>query len=196
LWSQVSPFLQNHAYSIRRAIQHKKGCFKIGAGEKKILIVLLYYVLLVEFSLMAFTLATTRIQQFRTAVKLNFFCESPGFNPDAPCDRTLIDDLKFPEVNLLAYMLLELFPVINFIYVIKFRVVKKWCCRYVLKRESQSSYDMTTEYTSTGGPHSRTNSVSWKRAQFAGNSTASGDRNHSLSVALPEMHRVACNGSA
>lgn len=130
---------QNHGYSIRKAIKQKKGCFKIGSGEKKIVIVLLYYAILLEFTLLAFTLSTRNIGSFRTAVLINFICESFGFNPEAPCDRSLIDDLKFPGVNLVAYTMLGLFPVINFTYVIKFRVLKKWFCQYVLGRGKESS---------------------------------------------------------
>lgn len=156
--------LQNHAYSFRQVIKQKKGCFKIGSGEKKILIVLLYYAILVEFALMAFTLGTRNISSFRTAVFINFICESFGYNPDAPCDRSLIDSLKYPGVNLVAYLMLELFPVINFTYVIKFRVLKKWFCRYVLRRgeDRSSSESKFTEST-----------VYLKRMQFSGGNAES-----------------------
>lgn len=156
-------------------MKQKKSCFKIGSGEKKIVIVWLYYVLLVEFALMAFTLSTSRISQFRTAVQINFLCERRGFNPDAPCDRTLLDSFKFPEVNLLAYILLELFPVINFTYVIKFRVLKKWCCHYILRRGEEHS---SAELTTTAG-RSSSYSVSLKRAKFTGS--------NSVSVVVPEI---------
>lgn len=159
-------------------VKQKKGCFNIGSGEKKIIIVLLYYVLLVEFSLLAFTLSTSRISQFRTSVQINFFCESRGFNPDAPCDRSQLDSYKFPEVNLIAYMLLELFPVINFTYVIKFRTLKKWVCIHILRREEERS---SNEYYSTA-------TRSYRSASYSVNSSANAriEFSKNRAVSLPE----------
>lgn len=88
---------------------------------------------------MAFTLATRDVDQFRAAVTWFFQCELFGHNPDDPCDITLLQSLKFPGVSLVAYILLELFPVINFIYVINYRMLKKWCCKYLLRRDQSSS---------------------------------------------------------
>ena len=156
-------------------MKQKKGCFKIGSGEKKIIIVLLYYVLLVEFALMAFTLSTSRITQFRTAVTLNFLCERLGFNPDAPCDRSLLDGFKFPEVNLLAYILLELFPVINFTYVIKFRIMKKWICVHILRRkdDDSSAEFSTAAHYSRSVSYSVESSANTRRMAFSKNKAVS-----------------------
>lgn len=141
--------MQNHAHSIHIAIKQKKGCFKIGSGEKKILIVLLYYALLVEFSLMAFTLGARNLTQFRTAVVTNFVCESQGYNPEAPCDRSQLESLKYPGINVLAYSLLLLFPVINFTYVIKFRVLKKWLCRCMFNKKREVSSNLMYMYSNS-----------------------------------------------
>ncbi len=138
----------------------KQQHLRIGAGEKKILIVLIYYVLLLEFSLMAFTLATRNVHLFRHAVKVNFACESRGYNPDSPCDRSELEALKYPGVSLVAYLFLELFPVINFIYVINFRKVKKWICRYFMKEPDNSN---TTDLTSS---YSRQNSLTYLKSIF------------------------------
>ena len=114
--------------------KQKKG-FKIGSGEKKIMIMLVYYAILVEFSLMAFTLATRNVKQFRAAITWHFLCESRGHDPANPCDRTQLEGLKYPGVSLVAYIMLVLFPTINFTYIINFRKLKRWFCTRVLKRE-------------------------------------------------------------
>ena len=116
----------------------------LGSGEKKIIIVLLYYVLLVEFALMAFTLTVRNVGDFRAAVVAHFRCEATGFNPDDPCDRSSFEDIRYPSVSLLAYMLLLLFPVINFTFVINFRGARKWLCKHVLKSEETSSTNAWT----------------------------------------------------
>lgn len=123
----------------------KKRFFNIGSGEKKIMIVLVYYSMLVEFALMAFSLATRNVNQFRTAVTLHFLCESRGHNPANPCDRTQLEELKYPGVNLIAYVMLVLFPAISFTYVINFRKLKRWFFRVVVKKSSRSQANSTSD---------------------------------------------------
>ncbi len=122
-------------YSFR---SRKKRRSQLGSGEKKIVIVLLYYTFLVEFALTGYTLATRSVSQFRLAIQHNFLCECMGHNPEAPCDRSQLEGLRYPGVSLVAYMLLVLFPVINFTYVINFRKLKRWFYRFVLRKEVNS----------------------------------------------------------
>ena len=132
----------------------KRGQFQIGSGEKKILIVLIYYAILNVFALMAFTLAIRNANQFRHAVKWNFLCESRGHYPDSPCDRSQVDGLKYPEVNIVAYFMLVSIPSVNFIYILNYRKMKYWFCVHILRDRSRvytrssSSYS-TSRFNST-----------------------------------------------
>lgn len=194
---------KNHSYSFRKALKQrkKKGlqCLKIGSGEKKIVIVLLYYVLLVEFSLMAFSLATRNLGQFRTAVAINFQCESSGLTPlvadgdeaTPTCDasRSQLEALKFPWVNLVAYMLLVLFPVINFTYVIKFRVLKKWCCAYVLRRKGVAAGGGGAALTASGA-YSRQNSLAESNSYSVNLKRVKFSNGHSVSLVVPESQII------
>ena len=130
-------------YSFRK----KKRKTRLASGEKKIVIVLLYYTFLVEFALTGFTLATRSVSQFRLAIKHNFLCECLGHDPESPCDRSQLEGLRYPGVSLVAYMLLVLFPVINFTYVINFRKLKRWIHKNVLRREVVSATTTTRSYS-------------------------------------------------
>ena len=130
-----------------RKSEREKRSFRIGSGEKKIIIVLVYNVVFMTFALMAFTLSIRNGTQFREAVNSNFLCESRGHNAESPCDRKELQSLKYPGVNIVAYVMLLLFPTINFTYVINFRKLKQWIVRHFLK--SQANTIVTTASTAT-----------------------------------------------
>ena len=129
----------------------KKVQFRVGSGERKILIVLIYYAILNVFALMALSLAVRNGYQYRMAVRWNFLCESAGHNPENPCDRSQVSDLKFPEINIVAYLLLVSIPNVNLIFVINWRKLKHWFCVHVVRDKShvyarsQSSISMGTK---------------------------------------------------
>ena len=89
------------------------------------------------FALSAFTLALRVSTNFRTALKWYFACESQGYNPASPCDRSQLEGLRNPGISLIGYILLELFPLVNFIYVINVKETKKWICRWICRRKDQ-----------------------------------------------------------
>lgn len=120
----------------------------MGSGEKKIIIVLLYYALLIVIALTAFTLAMRNVDFFRDELGRHFACEARGFNPDSPCDRERFESTRHPVASLLAYILLLLFPVINFTFVINFRETRKWVCQHLLKREESFSNDRGAVFSS------------------------------------------------
>lgn len=95
--------------------------FKISTAERKILIVLCYYVFVAVFSLIAFTIATrNNTAQTRELTKY-FLCEQS--NPSTPCDRGSYERLAYPEITTISYVLLGLFPVVNLVYVTNFKEV-------------------------------------------------------------------------
>ena len=144
---------QTHTYSFLKLSRDTKQKIKmgVGSGERKIILVLLYYALLVEFALMGFTLATRRVTEFRVAVAVYFQCETPGHDPANPCDRSKFEGLLNPALSLLAYVMLLLFPVMNFTFVINFRWLKGRFCHYVLKRKDVG------ESSTSGGTNFSTN---------------------------------------
>ena len=97
---------------------------------------LIYYAFLNVFALMAFTLSTRNVNQYRKALKRNFLCERFGHDPSNPCDRSEVDSLKYPEINIFAYLLLVLIPCVNLIFVINYRKMKHWFCVHILRDKS------------------------------------------------------------
>ena len=100
---------------------------KLRTVGRKILVILCYYVLLGVMALTSYTLATRNVEEFIKGVSHYFFCESPGMDPDSPCDRSGFENLTHPIVNLFGFILLSLFPAVNLIFAIDIRELKQWC---------------------------------------------------------------------
>ena len=92
--------------------------YKIGTAERKVLIVFVYYVILTVISLTAFTLIVQDADRLSSALLRYFECESKGVDPNNPCDPNTYIKLQHVAVISLSYILLGLFPVVNFVFVI------------------------------------------------------------------------------
>jgi len=143
----------------------KKVQFRVGSGERKILIVLVYYAFLNVFALMAFSLALRNGDQYQLAVRWNFICESVGYNPASPCDRSQVDGLKFPEINIVAYVLLVSIPNVNLIFVINWRKLKDWFCVHVV-RDKRHIYARSQSSVSNNRFYSASVSYQTSSAEF------------------------------
>ena len=100
----------------------------------------MYYVILTVVALTAFTLIARDKDEFLSSVKSYFQCEAYGeLDQNDTCERSYI---QLPHVILssLSYILLGLFPGVNFIFVISVRGLKrymrirKWCASCLFKR--------------------------------------------------------------
>jgi len=107
--------------------------FKIGAAERKILIILCYYVLLGVIALTAFTIFTRNSTQFSDAIAEYWLCESTGVNPENTCDRLResFQQLSYPGLSAVSYVLLGIFPAVNLIFAVNVKEIKQkfrtWC---------------------------------------------------------------------
>ena len=107
-------------------------------SRKKLLIVFAYYVVLAVVALTAFTLIARDKDKFMLAIKSYFECEAKDvLDPNDSCDRSYIQP-PYVVLSSLSYILLGLFPVVNFIFVISVRRLKqyiqKWCPSRPFKR--------------------------------------------------------------
>ena len=85
-----------------------------------------YYIVLAVIALTAFTVTTRDGEEFSSAVLRYFECESKGVDPNNPCDPTGYVKLLHVALTSLSYVLLGLFPVVNFTFVISVRELKQY----------------------------------------------------------------------
>ena len=129
----------------------KKSHFKIGTPERKILIALCFYALLMILGIPAFTVGARVGKLFGERLTNYFICEAQGVDPNNPglCDE-LIDDFRtftYPELFISALFLMGFFPVVFLIYTMNFEDLKaKW--RSCQKR-SESHEMRSTQITTT-----------------------------------------------
>ena len=88
------------------------------------MIVFVYYVILAVIALLAFSLTIRDGDRFIKEVLLYFQCESKGVDPANPCDTSGYTVVLNVALTSLSYILLGLFPVVNFIFVINVRELK------------------------------------------------------------------------
>ena len=98
---------------------------KLGAAERKILIVFIYYVVLGAIATSSFSIYEREAQSFVESVFLYFICERNGSNPS--CDRGTFESKAYPELAAIANGLFGLFPVVNLVYVINIKELSQWC---------------------------------------------------------------------
>ena len=132
-------------------VKQSKNLFKIETAEKKILIVFCYYVILVIFTLISFTIATRNADQFSEELEKYFVCELIG--PSTPCPRQGFERLTQPEMTSIAYILLGLFPLANLVFVVNVREVKEKFDQCLPKIHRRTPIDQqTTSVASTSDP--------------------------------------------
>ena len=85
----------------------------------------MYYILVAVFTLLGYTLATRNASRFTTEVLRYFECERKGVDPDNPCDTSGYENIPNIYISLLSYILLGMYPLINFIYVIDVHELKQ-----------------------------------------------------------------------
>ena len=101
--------------------------FKVGAAERKILIIFCYYVLLGVIALTTFTLTTRNGALAADAVADYWQCEIAGVDPENPCDRLRdsFEALTYPRLTSISYFLLGIFPAVNLIFVVNIAEIKQ-----------------------------------------------------------------------
>ena len=99
----------------------------LGMAERKILIVLCYYVVVASFSLTQYTVVVRNLDAFDAQLEKYFICELSGHDPSNPCDRNEFRQLSNPGITAVTFVLLGLFPLFNLIYALNYEELLKRC---------------------------------------------------------------------
>ena len=118
---------------------------KFGMAEKKILVILCYYVILGAVALTTFTITIGSVERLTNELEQYFLCEAVG--PEDPCDRSEFEKLTHPELIGLSYVLLGLLPAVNLFFVINVNELKQWCVQVVQFHVPRSSDYPSTSIT-------------------------------------------------
>ena len=155
-WTCSYPHLQQHGLFTMKVSKYP---FKVGAAERKILIILCYYVLLGVIALTAFTIFTRNSTQFSDAIAEYWLCESTGVNPENSCDRLResFQQLSYPGLSAVSYVLLGIFPAVNLIFAVNVKEIKQkfktWCGRAATFHSSEERSTALQLPTQTGNSH-------------------------------------------
>lgn len=118
------PILQQHGLFKTKSSQHP---FKISIAERKVLIVLCYFVLLVVVSLTALAVTIRNSGKFGTTLIEYWQCEATGVDPGKQCDRlyALFEELGPPAMIGISNLLYLILPLVNLIFVINVTELKQ-----------------------------------------------------------------------
>ena len=120
----------------------------IGSAERKLLIILCYYVLLVVISLTGFTVSLRSSGLYISALLQYMHCEATGVDPENPCNRAPFEEQTYPALTTLAYVLLWIFPAVNLIFAINISELKeKFKTWHGQAAKRSSSSETNTTYT-------------------------------------------------
>ena len=101
----------------------------MGIPERKLLLALCFYVVLMIFAVPSFMLDIRSAEPFEQHLRSYFLCEEQGVNPNNPglCIEFRDDFRKFayPELAATSYILLNSFPTVFLVYTLNFMEIKK-----------------------------------------------------------------------
>lgn len=140
-------WLQHHGLFTDRHSQSKN---KISAAERKILIVFVYEVIVLLLILYGRILDVRDRERFLSEINCYFQCESNGVDHGNPCDTTTYMNPITLTMTTISYILLGLFPLVNFLFIVNLRVLnqhlEKWlrpCFRKSPRKEKVVSSSVT-----------------------------------------------------
>jgi len=114
-------------------MKNSKHPFRIGAAERKSLIILCYYILLGVVAFSAFTIGARNGTRFANTIAAYWRCESAGLNSETSCDglRDSLRQLTNAGLTSAAYILMGIFPAVNLIFAVNAKEIKQkiktWC---------------------------------------------------------------------
>ena len=141
----------------------------ISTAEKKLLVVLCYYILFGVTALITFALYTARRDTLIATTIQYFTCEATGHVP-GKCDRALFqqhDDIWW--LFCVVYILLGLIPTVNLIFVVNFGVIQEKvlaCCPCCKIKQKSTSQDITSNQSPTTKTLTSTSSayIAWDKS--------------------------------
>ncbi len=130
----------------------------IGAAERKILIILCYYIVLGVFTLATFTHGVRRSDKRANEYGKYFLCESTGIDPDNPesCELGNSEDISI--LLMCSNVLLGLLPAVNLIYAVNGRELKQFFNRKSRRMRNWIG-GISLDGNRSGDPHLSPNST-------------------------------------
>ena len=126
----------------------RKSPITIGAAERKILIVFLYYILLGVFTFTSFTLFTKHTDEDTTATIEYFECEKNGRN-----NTCSYDVQQTPYVSFITFLLIGLFPGINLVFAVNVQDFKAFVKKFNTTLLKKASLSTTEDRSKSTGDH-------------------------------------------
>ena len=120
-------------------LKNKKGIHLISTAEKKLLLVLSYYIIAGVSGLVYFAVFTADLDMIRKTVASYFLCEAFGHVP-GKCDRTHLQRFWTWWLQGLTYLFIGCIPLVYMTFVVNFTTVKKVLCRH--KRKHSIGIDL------------------------------------------------------
>ncbi len=108
--------------------------FVVSTAEKKLLIVICYYIFLQVVSFAHFSISKQVGNELNKQLTEYFLCEQSGYDPARPCSRSGFENLINPGVAFMSFIIGLLTPTVNFVFVIDYSKVKKYLTRYSRKK--------------------------------------------------------------
>ena len=99
--------------------------FQIGIAERKILIILCYYVLLAMVALTGVSVPLRKAERLANAITEYWQCETAGVDPFCNRLRASFEKQTNPRIITLAYVLLWIFPAVNLIFAVNIGELKQ-----------------------------------------------------------------------
>ena len=131
---QTLPLLFNFQHQGLFKVKESKNPFSFGTAEKKLLIVFFYYLALNVLGFLIFSLFQRSAVLLQRELQRYFVCESQGYKPDSPCDRSRFERLGsnrsyygygYPTISIIATNIVLLAPVVNFVFVVNIQLLKE-----------------------------------------------------------------------
>ena len=86
---------------------------------------ILYYLGLAAAGITLNTISARNPSQFIESIQTYFFCEQGGHNASNPCSRSEIENRNHPSLEVLASLMVAIFPVVNLLYAVNIQELKE-----------------------------------------------------------------------
>ena len=131
---------------------------KLGTAEKKLLVIIVYYVLLAVLALTTFTIFSQTLPLFMKHLFDYFVCERNGSSESDPCDQGTFQNLTNPIPANMSFVLLAVNPWLNLVFALNIRELKEFLCPYVQRTKRLLIGDQSSSIiTSTDKTNSTSN---------------------------------------
>ena len=116
-------------------------------AERKIFLILCYYVVLASVALAAFSINTATGKLFVQNVINYFACEAGGIKQLCDSQRKEFESFINPGVNMVTYILLGALPSVNLAYIVNFN--KLSCVQFCKTKRSSTQQSTSPESATT-----------------------------------------------